>query len=359
MVQSAHIISDSEVAKPSTNIGQHTRALNLYPLALALSRKQGVKSKQQIEIERLYLSAGHYHNDGKTIYTSMQDLCANAGNLTYGGQIFVKLYKLFYLRQPDVIVSKKTGELRAVFLPDTFMRDVQTHLKRKAAPFVKDALDHPDLTPHAEAGIAADKSVKVLTTQTNLYGPDALAVRTSLTLLFNWFESVDDTQSENLSRSVLRALLFIIEQTKAAGVRADLYDNDFSFESLFHSASAAMRKLAFMAQENDATRVALQNIMISMRLDTQVAHRFHAMGFMAILDRSLLEMPVDIALFLDRMAAIRLKHNSFYQLDMDLGDLHVDVSDDGTIPYDQKAREYGDFLIRYVREVVILSAIIT
>lgn len=65
------------------------------------------------------------------------------------------------------------------------------------------------------------------------------------------------------------------------------------------------------------------------------------------------------ALNLHRMTAIHLKHDSFYQLDMDLGDLHVGVSENDTIPYDQKARGYGDFLIRHVREMVILSETIT
>lgn len=342
-------------------LGQHTRALKLYPLALALSRKQEFKSKQQIDIERLYLSSGQYHNDGKTLYTSMEDLCANVKDLTYGGQIFVKLYKLFCLRQPDVILSQKTGELLAVFLPQTFILDTQLYLKRNSAPVVKDSFDHPDLTPRTESGLIADKDVKALTSHGNLYAPDALAVRTSLTLLFNWFEAADDLQSEALLRSALRALFLIVDQTKTAGARAEIYEGDvcFSFKTLFQSATAAMRKLALMAQQNEAVRVALQNIMIAMRLDVQVAHRFHAMGLMAILNRSLLETPVDITLFLKRMDDTRLKHNSFYRLDMDLSDLHVDVAEDGSIPYDQKARGYSDFLICHIREMVILSKTLT
>mgnify|MGYP001215683848 CR=1 FL=1 len=346
--------TQSESTHP--DLGQHTRALNLYPLALALSRKQEGKSTQQIEIERLYLSSGHYHNDGKTLYTSMEDLCANVSNLTYGGQIFVKLYKVFYLRHPDVIVSHKTGELRAILLPHSFMLDVQKCLKRLSAPLVENALDHPDLTPREQSGLIADKSVKALIEQPGtLYAPDAIALRTSLTMLFNWFEAADSIQSETLSLSVLRALSFFVDQTKASGTLADVYDADHSFKALFDSACAARRKLALMAQDSQAICIALQNIMIAMRLDMRAVHRFHAIGLMTTLNRNMLELPVEMTLFLKRMEDIQLKNGSFYQLDMELGDLHVAVNEDGTIPYNQAAQEYGSFLIRYVREAVILS----
>lgn len=359
MTQSTHALSDTHTkAVPSTNIGQHTRALNLYPLALALSRQQGAKSVQQIEIERLYLSAGHYHNDGRTLYTSMQDLCANAANLTYGGQIFVKLYTLFFLRQPSVIVSQKTGELLAVFLTKTFMADMQTYLKRLAAPLIDNALDDPDLTPRSEPGLLADKDVKALAAQGNLYAPDMLAMRVSLVMLFNWFVAADAIQSESLCRSVLRALSLIVDQAKTAYALFETHDNMFSYDALFDAASAALRKLAIMAEEKSALRIALQNIMASMRLDARTAHRFHAMGLTAILNRTILETPVDIALCLRRIDATFLKLNGSYPLDMDLKDLRVTIAEDGTILPDQAACAYGKLLIQYVREMVILSQVI-